>query len=192
MRKRERKNETQSYCTMKKILILMILISGLGLTSLIAQDQPMDTIPETYLVNLHGHRINTKDIHNHGKPFIISFWASWQKTSLLELNNIHDAFKLWHKETGVKVFAIAIDYPETYDQVKAYAHHHKWEFDILIDEHSHFEKKFNVRGIPHTMLFDGNRHIVWQRHAYSSGDEEDLHQALLNLSLKNKAANNNQ
>ena len=162
----------------KLILLLLVLVSF----NLISHAQVTDTIPETYLINLHGHRINTKDIHNHGKPFIISFWASWQKTSLLELNNIHDAYKLWHKETGVKVFAIAIDFPETYDAVKKYANHHKWEFDIYIDEHSHFEKQFNVLGIPHTMLFNGDRHIIWQKHSYSSGDEEELLEALLKLS----------
>ena len=161
---------------MKNILIIFTLF----ITSLsFAQKESKSDIPDTYLVDIHGKRFKTSDIHNHGKPFIISFWASWQKTSLLELNNIHDAYKLWHHETGVKVFAIAIDFPETYEDVKKYAHHHKWEFDILIDEHAHFEKELNISGIPHTILFDGDGHIVWQRHAYSSGDEEDLHQALL-------------
>ena len=161
---------------MKNILTAFLLFFSVVLLA-----QEHGDIPDSYLVNLHGHRIKTSEIHNHGKPFIISFWASWQKSSLLELNNIHEAYKLWHHETGVKVFAISIDFPETYDDVHKYALHHKWEFDILIDEHSHFEKEMKTSGIPHTILFDGDGKIVWQRHSYSSGDEEELHDALIKL-----------
>lgn len=164
---------------MKKIITIILIFVGLN-----AFSQTDSDIPESYLLDIHGHRINTKDLHNHGKPFVITFWASWQKSSLLELNNLHEVFKIWNKESGFKVFAISIDYPETYEDVRKYATHHKWEFDIYIDEHSHFEKLFNVSGIPHTMLFDGNQHLVWQRHSYSSGDEEELHEELLKLVKK--------
>ena len=163
-----------------KIILSIVFIAFVGFCNA----QVVDTIPESYLINIHGHKIDTKKISNHGKPFIISFWASWQKNSLLELNNIHDVYKYWNKESGVKVFAISVDDPETYEDVKRYAQHHKWEFDVLIDENHHFEDKIHVNGVPHTLLYDGSGKVVWQKHSYSSGDENDLHNELEKLSAQ--------
>ncbi len=179
------------YMELMKKLLGISLVLCFALNSY-AQDENKDSVnvmPETYLLDLKGNKVSTEEIKNHGKPFILTFWASWEKKSLLELNNIHEVFKKWHKETGVKVYAISIDDPETYDKVKDYSKKHKWEFQVLIDDKSHFEREFKVKGIPHTMLFDGDRQLIWQKHEYSSGDEEDLHDVLLKLSKKVKVNN---
>ena len=61
------------------------------------------------LKDINGKAVNTAELSNDGKPFIISFFASWCKPCNRELSNIAEVYEDWQDETGVKLFAVSID-----------------------------------------------------------------------------------
>ena len=95
---------------MKKFLLTALFL--LGFTTAFAQ------LPAVQLKTLDGKVINTATLHNDGKPFIISFFATWCKPCNRELSAIQEVYPDWQEETGVKVYAISIDQAQNIHKVK--------------------------------------------------------------------------
>ena len=64
-------------------------------------------LPSVSLKDINGKNINTAQLSNDGKPFIISFFATWCKPCLRELKAIQDVYDDWQEETGMKVIAVS-------------------------------------------------------------------------------------
>ena len=60
-------------------------------------------LPSVTLKNIDGKTVDTAKLNNDGKPFIISFFATWCKPCQRELDAIHEQIVDWEEETGVKV-----------------------------------------------------------------------------------------
>ena len=92
-------------------------------TSVVAQAQ----LPSVQLKDLKGKTVNTATLSNNGKPFIISFFATWCKPCNRELNAIHEVYPDWQDETGVKVIGISIDQAQNINKVKPLVDGNGWE-----------------------------------------------------------------
>ena len=66
--------------------VLTILLSLIVVT--VAQAQ----LPQVELKDLQNNVVNTSELSNEGKPFIISFFATWCKPCLRELKAIHEDY----------------------------------------------------------------------------------------------------
>ena len=75
-------------------------------------------LPSVTLKNIDGKTVDTAKLNNGGKPFIISFFATWCKPCQRELDAIHEQIVDWEEETGVKVIAVSIDQGQNVDKVK--------------------------------------------------------------------------
>ncbi|MEO0473222.1 MAG: TlpA disulfide reductase family protein, partial [Bacteroidota bacterium] len=131
-------------------------------------------LPPVPLKNLEGKTINTKDINNDGKPMVISFWATWCKPCIKELNSIQDVYEDWQDETGVKLVAVSIDDARNTPLVAPFVNARGWEYDVFIDANSDFKRAMNVVNVPHTFLLNGDGEVVYQHTTYAPGDEEEL------------------
>ena len=139
-------------------------------TSVVAQAQ----LPSVQLKDLKGKTINTATLSNNGKPFIISFFATWCKPCNRELNAIHEVYPDWQEETGVKVYIVSIDQAQNINKVKPLVDGEGWEYEVLLDPNGDFRRAMGVQTIPHVFVIDGQGKIAESRSGYTDGSEQHL------------------
>lgn len=159
---------------MKK-LITIIATLVLGITALQAQ------IPSFQLKDINGKTVDTAQLSNDGKPFIISFFATWCHPCLRELTNIAEVYEDWQDETGVKLIAVSIDEAQNANKVKPLVDSKDFEYEVLLDVNSDFKRAMGVGNIPHVFLFDGEGKQVFTHIGYKNGDENELYEKVKEL-----------
>ena len=132
-------------------------------------------LPSVTLKNIDGKTGDTAKLNNGGKPFIISFFATWCKPCQRELDAIHEQIVDWEEETGVKVIAVSIDQGQNVDKVKPLVNAKGWEYEVLLDPNGDFNRAMNVNGtVPTVFVIDGKGKIVDRRSGYVDGSEQHL------------------
>lgn len=162
---------------MKRILLLSaLLLAGIA----VAHAQ----LPSVSLKSIDGKTVDTAKLENGGKPFIISFFATWCKPCNRELNAIHEVYPDWQDETGVKVVAVSIDQAQNIQKVKPLVDSNGWEYDVLLDPNGDFKRAMGVNMIPHVFIVDGEGKIVESRSGYTEGGEAHLIEKVRELLAK--------
>ncbi len=166
---------------MKKLIALLPIVLLAFALQTISTAKDASKIPSVKIKDIKGNIIDTKDLSNDGKPFIINFWATWCKPCILELNNIAEVYPDWVEETGVKIYAVSIDDSRNSRRVAPFVKGRGWKYEVLLDENKDFSRKMNVNNPPHTFLCNGKGEIVWQHNGYAPGDEEELFEEIEKL-----------
>ena len=151
----------------QKLLVVLALFVGC-LGTAFAQ------LPSVKLKDINGKVIDTAKLSNDGKPFIISFFATWCKPCNRELAAILEAYADWQDETGVRVIAISIDEAQNAQKVKPMVDSKGWEYQVLLDPNSDFRRAMGVNMIPHVFVIDGNGKVAESRSGYTEGGEQHL------------------
>ncbi len=152
---------------MKRFLILVLL--GLWFSISYAQ------LPDVVLKDINGATVNVAELNNGGKPFIISFFATWCKPCNRELSAIAEVYDEWQEETGVKLIAISVDQAQNVNKVKPLVDNHAWPYEtVLLDVNGDMKRALGVQSIPHVFIFDGSGKIVYNHIGYTDGSEEEL------------------
>jgi len=133
-------------------------------------------LPSAMVKTLDGKSVDTRTFENDGRPIIISFWATWCKPCVLELNTIMDEYPDWQEETGVKLIAISIDDARNTAKVGPFVNGKGWEYEVYLDPNGDFKRVMNVNTVPHTFVLNADRQVVWSHNAYAPGDEEHLYE----------------
>lgn len=159
---------------MKNILVAVIALMITPFGAFAQEKTEGAPIPSVSVKGLDGAIVSTSTFTNDGKPIIVSFWATWCKPCVNELNAINDVYADWQKETGVKLIAISIDDARTTASVAPFVNGKGWEFEVYLDPNGDFKRAMNVNMVPHTFLLNGNREVTHQHTSYSPGDEDKL------------------
>ena len=151
---------------MKRMLFTAALLAIVG--TVCAQ------LPSVALKDINGKTVNTAELKNGGKPFIIDFFATWCKPCNRELDAIAEVYDEWKEETGVKIFAISIDQAQNINKVKPLVDSHGWEYEVLLDPNSELKQALAIQNIPYVLIVDGKGNIVYRHMGYTDGAEEEL------------------
>lgn len=171
----------------KTILLAIALIACFALSAQNAEpakDQHLAKLPAVDIQTVDGKIFNTKDIQNDGKPIIVSLWATWCKPCIAELLAIADEYEDWVEETGVKLYAIAIDDAKTSARVAPFVNGKGWEYEVLLDVNSDFKRAMNVNDVPYMCILNGKGEIVWQHTSYASGSENEVYEIIKGLAAE--------
>lgn len=131
-------------------------------------------LPSVALKTLEGKTVDTSKLENGGKPFIISFFATWCHPCNRELKAINEVYADWQDETGVKLYAVSIDQAQDVQKVKPLVDGYGWEYEVLLDPNGDFKRALGVNLIPHVFIVDGKGNIVESRSGYTEGSETHL------------------
>ncbi|HBB91735.1 MAG: hypothetical protein A2X22_12205 [Bacteroidetes bacterium GWF2_49_14] len=153
---------------MKKLVLLSILLSFSAL--LFSQN----TIPSIKVQDLKGKSIQSDKLLVAGKPLIMSFWATWCKPCVKELDMMFEKLPDWQKETGVQLVAVSIDDSRSTSKVAPFVSGRGWDFPVVLDVNGDLKRALNVVSVPHTLLFDGTGKLVYSHTGYAEGDENEL------------------
>ena len=151
-------------------IIRNLLVVAVSLTAATAEAQ----LPSVSLKNTEGKTIDTAKLENEGKPFVISFFATWCKPCNRELKAISEQYADWQDETGMKVVAISIDQAQNINKVKPMVDAEGWEYEVLLDPNSDFRRALGIQMIPHVLIIDGEGKIVESRSGYTEGAENHI------------------
>lgn len=153
-----------------KILVRFFSLCTLLLVAAAVRAQ----LPSVQLKDLEGKTVDTSKLSNDGKPFVISFFATWCKPCNRELKAISEQYADWQDETGMKVIAVSIDQAQNINKVKPLVDGEGWEYEVLLDPNSEFRRAMGVQMIPHVFIIDGKGKIAESRSGYTEGAESHL------------------
>lgn len=173
---------------MKRVLLTLTLLIGVAQFSIFNSQLSIGTafaqLPAITLKTMDGQTVKTDTLSNQGKPFIISFFATWCKPCNRELSAIQEVYADWQEETGVKLFAVSIDQAQNINKVKPLVDEHGWEYDVLLDPNSDFRRALGIQMIPFTLIVDGTGKIVHKHNGYTDGAETELIEKVRELTSK--------
>lgn len=158
---------------MKNLVYIIVLFCALTFS---AQAQ----IPQVKLKDISGKTVDIGQISCNQKPIILSFFATWCKPCLRELNAINEVYEEWQEETGVQFIAISIDEGSDSLKVKPLARTQGWSFSVWLDSNKELMRAFNVSMVP-TILIIHNDNIVYRHTGYVEGSEQELIQQVRKL-----------
>lgn len=150
----------------------------LSLVCVMAAMSAMAALPGVQLRDVNGNVIDTSQLSNDGKPFIIDFWATWCKPCVRELKAIAEVYDDWVEETGVKIYAVSIDEAQNEQRVKPFVENKGWEYEVLLDPNGDFKRAMGVNDPPHVFVVDGQGNIVWNHQGYVDGCEYEILEAV--------------
>lgn len=139
-------------------------------------------LPSVQLKTIDGKTVDTATLCNDGKPFVISFFATWCKPCNRELKAIHEEYADWQDETGMKLIAISIDDGQNTGKVKPLVDSEGWEYEVLLDPNSDFKRTLGIETIPHVLIIDGDGKIAESRSGYTEGSEQHIIEKIRELS----------
>lgn len=160
--------------------LFMAFITLLFLT--IGVQAQKSKLPNVEVKGLDGKKIEVKGIQKEGKPMVISFWATWCKPCVKELNAIRDVYPDWQDEAEFQFVAISIDDSRSQHNVAPFVKGRRWEYEVYLDTNSELKRALNVVNVPHTLLYNKEGKLVWQHSGYSDGDEDVLFEQILKYS----------
>lgn len=158
----------------ERLLVMAVVSLGIAIA---ANAQ----LPSVQLKDLNGKPVDSATLSNDGKPFVISFWATWCKPCIRELMAFHEVYEDWVEETGVKIYAISIDEAQNSTKVKPLADARGWEYEILLDQSGDFARSLGCQNPPHLVILDGNGKIVESHSGYTEGSEDHVYEIIKNL-----------
>ena len=167
---------------MKKLLIAGIT----ALFALLAAPAVSAQLPNVNVKDTKGKTVNVAKLNNNGKPFVISFFATWCKPCLRELHAIADLYPDWQEETGMKMYIVSIDDAQNTSKVKPYVDAEGWDYEVLLDANSDFFRAMGLQSVPHVLIVDGNGKIAYTHSGYTDGAETELIKVIRKLNSKKK------
>jgi thiol-disulfide isomerase/thioredoxin len=122
----------------------------------LAQEKPVDVMPDITLRNLDGSEARLRDIE--GRTTIVEFWATWCAPCRATLPRIAE-FARTRKDVRV----VLVNLSESAPLIRSYLAAAKIELPTLIDANGSLHQSFGG-GLPLTIVFSADGHVL-KRHA---------------------------
>lgn len=159
---------------MKIVLILFsIVVFSVSLFSQ-GNSEGIRKGPDFTLENLDGNLVELYKEVGDG-PILLSFWATWCKPCLEELNEYKQIYSEY-KDKGFKMYAISTDDENTVAKVKPLVKSKGYNFPVLLDTNSDAVRLYYAQSVPYSVILDKKGMIIYSHLGYMKGDEVKVKQ----------------
>ena len=150
------------------LTLLSILVFSLPLFS---QDESVGIRkgPNFKVENLDGDIVELNAEVGDG-PILLSFWATWCKPCIEELNEYKKIYEEY-KDKGFKMFAISTDDERTVAKVKPFVKSKNFKFPVLLDTNSDIARLYYAQSVPYSVILNKKGFIIYSHLGYMRGDE---------------------
>lgn len=140
-------------------------------------------MPNISIKDIEGNSVNIRSLADSGKVTVITFWATWCKPCLKELNNTLDLIEDWKEDYNVQYYAVSVDDAKTTHQVKplATALGYVDAYNILLDPNRDLARNMNVNNPPMIFIYNTSGKLVYSHMGYTEGAEYDVDDKLKEL-----------
>lgn len=167
---------------MKKIIFCLIIscnfiIFGKDTTNI------KRVLPNALIKNIDGETINASTINNGDNLTYVTFWATWCKPCIRELNELSAVYDIWRDEFDVKIVVVSVDDIRTSPKVKPFVNGKRWDFEVYLDPNGDLRRMMNVNNVPHSFLINHKGEIIWQQNSHTVGDEDRIYEIIRRYEL---------
>lgn len=135
-------------------------------------------LPSAIIKNIDGETINSSKINNGKNLIYLTFWATWCKPCIQELNELNGVYDVWRNEFDVKIVAVSVDDIRTSPKVKPFVNGKRWDFEVYLDPNGDLRRMMNVNNVPHSFLINDKGEIIWQQNSHTVGDEHRIYEII--------------
>ena len=168
----------------KSFSLLLILLATTFAKANFSDTAKSNSLPVVSVKDINGQTVNFNEFVGTGQITVVSFFATWCKPCLVELNNIDAIYAEWQEKYHMKLVAVSVDDSRTVNKVKGVVTSKGWTYDILLDVNGDLKRALNVTNPPTTFLIDKTGKIVYTHTGYLEGDELELEKKIAELSGK--------
>jgi Thiol-disulfide isomerase and thioredoxins len=136
------------------------------------------SIPSIILSNEKGAELDLSTMVTRGAPTIVTLWATWCGPCKIELNALKKVSKKWKSKYNAEVITVSVDNPKLLHKALKMRDDNNWDFTFLHDSDMKLLNMLEVRGIPMTLLVNGDGEIVSKQIGYSTDYVKKFESAL--------------
>lgn len=120
---------------------------------------------------LNGEHQSFSEVIKGDKPVIVSFWATWCKPCINEMEAMKEIRDRW--EGKVRVVSISIDDSRSKSKVPSFVKARNLPFEFYLDSNQELYKNLNATSVPFIFIYNKGKQ-VYKHNGYNPGDEEYL------------------
>lgn len=129
--------------------------------------------------NVEGKSVSLDALLKKG-PVLLDFWATWCKPCVISLPAMERQWRE-HQAAGLTVVGVSVDGPRNFSKVRPFARGLGLTFPIVLDEDGSLARRYDVIGMPTSILIAPDRRIAHVQVGYTPGQEEALSRAIIAL-----------
>ncbi len=127
-------------------------------------------IPDIDVQNGGGMVVKFADSFKTEKPTLVTFWATWCKPCLLELQAISQSYD--PVNSNYTLIAVSIDEIRNRQRALGLAKSKNWNFEVLFDYNGDLQRSLQVFSVPNTLIFDQSGKIIHRSTNFVKGKEQ--------------------
>ena len=163
---------------MRLLAFLVFFLIGGALFSQIKQ------VPSANLNNRAGETVEIQKYTQNGTPKLISLWATWCGPCRKELAALDKVYPAWKEKYGLEIVAASVDIPPMLKNAEAMFDKNGWDFTFLHDQNQELMGKLKLRGIPYSILVDGNGNVKSVQTGYFPGYEKEIEKKIAAMAIQ--------
>ena len=152
-----------------RVLVLTMVLAGAAYAG---PDLERGLAPNFSARAVDGSRVDLAKVLAKG-PVVLDFWATWCRPcehSLPAAQALHVRLR----ERGVSVIGVSIDGPRNWARVRPFSAKLGLTFPIVIDEDGALARRFQITGVPTTVLIAADGRVARVHSGFVPGEDRAL------------------